>query len=260
MAATTQDRRRIRASMGVVWTYFVALSEGDFAAGSSALTFFQRTWPSTRVAIVAYNPGYEDVIPRALPVSGAWTNDTRLAVSSLLVTNFGSDVFNSPRIDAVPTTAGGIASWFNNNFEPFASAEASQDEFNVWWEFESLLDGGAAGFNIGLQSLTDQVLSGVTFGEPDVVATGSEPARDVIERTSTDTAVADAIDAAATGAGDSYTDPGGGTTIDTFDPLLVTGRRPPPPSPWRYLVVAVGAVGFGALAYYFWAYRQRRAG
>ena len=252
-----EANRRMLASLGALWVYFVAQSEGDFASGSSTLTFFQRSWAQTRAAIIALQPSFDASIPRSLPVSGAWTNDTRFAVLAVLTTYFGSTAFNETRQRAIPTTAGSVASWFNTAFEPFAVAELSRDDFDVLWEFEALLDEGMAGLNAGLSALTEQVLSGIRIGEPEVVSGGNEQTREIIDRTSSGGAVADTVDAAAASAGTSFDAAGGGSAIE-LPGLTITGRRPSPPSPWPYFVIALGAISFGGLAYWLYAYRRRK--
>ena len=105
--------------------------------------------------------------------------------------------------------------------------------------------------------MTQQVLSGVSIGEPEVIRTGNDPAREVIGRTGSADALADAADAATEDAGTAIT--AGGTT-DIPEDLLGTfpGDRPTA-STWQYLVIGAGALAFGGLAYWFYRQNKRRA-
>lgn len=257
MVTETQSRQLV-ASFGVVWVYSVAQSEGDFGAASSALAFFQRTWSSTRAVILANagDPTAADrIVPRGLSVTGGWDADTRRAVSYTIEANLGPDLWTAAEFSAVPTTAGGIASWFTNRFEPLVSRNISVAAMDILLDFEALLDEDATLLQSNLQAMTTQVLSGVRVGEPEVIAAGNDPARSVIDATGSSGAVADAADAASEGSGASID--AGGTAIEV-DPGVIIGYRRTAPT-WQYAVIGLGALAFGGLAYYLWLYRQRRS-
>lgn len=253
---TETQRRQIKASVGVVWVYFVAQSEGDFGAASSALSFFQRTWPSTRAALLAFfGSSAESVLPTGLPVTGGWTADTRDAVSLTLQGILGGEIWTDAEYNALPTTAGGIASWFNNRFDNLMQSSLADAELDLLWDFESLLDESTSLLQANLQAMTTQVLSGIRVGEPDVVAAGNDPARSVIDATGSAGAVADATNAATDDAGAAIT--AGGAELTEPEPVFtITGRTKAAPT-WQYAVIGIGALAFGGLAYYLWRYRQR---
>lgn len=254
---TETQRRQVYASFGVFWVYAVAQSEGDFGAASSALSFFQRSWPSTREALLGlYGSSAESILPSGLPVTGAWTVGTRNAASLTIQGVLGGTVWSDAEYNALPTTAGGIASWFNNRFDNLVQSSADDATLDLLWDFEGVLDQDARNFQSNLQSLTSQVLSGVVFGEPSVINAGNDPAREIIDSTSTADAAIDAADAATEDAGTAIT--AGGTDIP--EDLLGTfpGDRPTTPT-WQYLVIGAGALAFGGLAYWFYRQNKRRA-
>jgi hypothetical protein len=254
---TETQRRQVYASFGVFWVYAVAQSESDFGAASSALAFFQRTWPSTRAALLAFfGSSAESVLPSGLPVTGAWTADTRDAVSLTIQGILGGEVWTDAEYNALPTTAGGIGSWFNNRFDNLVQSSADEATLDLLWDFEGVLDEGASRLPASLQSLTAQVLSGVVFGEPSVIAAGNDPAREIIDRTSTNGAREAAVDAATDDAGTAIT--AGGTDIPEDLIMPVKGRRATASS-WQYLVIGAGALAFGGLAYWFYLQNKRKA-
>ena len=261
MVTETQERQ-ILASFGVFWVYVVAQSEGDFGAASSALSFFQRSWPSTRSALVAYFArADESLIPRALPVNGAWSADVRVATQALTLATLGDARFPESEENAFPTTAGGIASWFNTRFDRLVQGALPTRDLDTLSDFEALIDEGVGQLPQGLQAMTQQVLSGVSIGEPEVIRTGNDPAREVIRSTGSADALADAADAATEDAGTAIT--AGGTTYIDVPETLIFGKRSTA-STWQYLVIGAGALAFGGLAYWFWrarnAPRSRLAG
>lgn len=258
MVTETQNRQ-ILASFGVIWVYAVAQTEGDFGSASSALAFFQRTWASTRAAILARAGGSaaaNTILPGSLPLTGGWDAETRRAVSFTIEVSLPSGVWNAEQAAALPTTAGGIASWFNNRFEALVEANEPDEVFDVLWDFESLLDEDASRLPANLQAMTAQVLSGIRIGEPSVIDAGNDPAREIIDSTGTADAAIDAADAATEDAGTAIT--AGGTDIP--EDLLGTfpGDRPTA-STWQYLVIGAGALAFGGLAYWFYRQNKRRA-
>jgi len=253
MVTETQSRQ-ILASFGAFWVYVVAQSEDNFGAASSALAFFQRTWPSVRPALVAYFArADESLIPRALPVSGAWSADTRVATQALTLALLGDANFPESEENAFPTTAGGIGRWFNTRFSNLVQTALPSSELDTLADFEDLIDEGTAGLNMGLQALTTQTVSGVRVGEPEVIRTGNDPTRSVIDSTGSSGAAAAAADAAAEGSGASID--AGGTEIEIPE-IRVVGRRAAAPT-WQYVVIALGAVAFGGLAYTFWRSQRR---
>lgn len=254
---TETQRRQVYASFGVFWVYAVAQSEGDFGAASSALSFFQRSWPSTRAALLAvHGPAAESILPSGLPVTGAWTAETRNAASLTTEAVLRGTVWNDAEYNALPTTAGGIASWFNNRFDNLVQSSADDATLDLLWDFEGVLDQDARNLQSNLQSLTSQVLSGVVFGEPSVIDAGNDPAREIIDSTGTADAVIDAADAATDDAGTAIT--AGGTTYTDVPETLIFGKRPTA-STWQYLVIGAGALAFGGLAYWFYRQNKRRA-